>query len=277
MADYDFLLNKINELEQKVQQLNENVHRLTWPMLCYVPGSGGNWLRRILIREPLFHGANFHRDTLGRLGRFHADPIPAGNRMIPGIDLVHDYHIKHDYLFSGTCYFNFYLNKLYKFDQVETKFFDHFNYTEWINKCLQTARWILEFERYIDQCNINFVDLVLRPDDFLQQIDKISDRIVMDRLTMEEFLPMRDRFLETCVNPETVYENWDNLFWVMFVVAELEILGVYPGDFSIGDPDETVRLIEFAKSHYHLCTLRDMVPISSNVYMPEWPITVDKV
>lgn len=277
MVDYDFLLKRIDELEQKVQQLNENVHRLTWPMLCYVPGSGGNWLRRILMREPLQPGGNFHRDQLGRLGRFHADPVPAGNRMIPGVDLVHNYNMKHDFFFSGNCYFNFYLNKLYKFDQVENNFFDRFDHTEWVNKCLQTARWVLEFDRYIDQCNINFVDLVLSPDNFLQQIDKISDRIIVDRLTMEEFLPLRDRFLETCVNPETVYENWDNMFWVMFVVAELEMRGVHPGDFSIGDPAEVSKLIEFAKANRHLCTLTNVVAIDSNVYMPEWPITVDKV
>lgn len=277
MADYELLLNKIQELEKQVQQLNENIHRLYWPKLCYVPGSGGNWLRRIVIKEPLQSGsANFHRDCNGNLGRFGHLSSSLG-KLVPGVDLIHHYTSHHDYFFSGTCYFNFYLNKLYKFDQIENKFFDQFHYTKWVNKCLHTAQWIFDFEKHIDHCNINFVDLVHDPKEFLQQANQICNQISVPVLTSDEFLPLRAQFLETCVNPDSVYENWNNMFWVLFVVAELELRGITPQDFAVNDPNEVQNLISFAKNNYHACTLKHVVPISSNVCMPEWPAIVDNV
>ena len=234
-------------------------HVLKYPILCYPVGAGGNWLRRVLLDEPLPLGVqNFHRDINGDIG-----PCTAFNNKIPGIIPTHNPDQNWQWVLSSEHRFNFYLNRLYKTEHCEFKIFDHDDQATWQMTCLNIANRVCAFDS--PTTFFDFEKLITQPDQFLSQVNWAKIEIGKDELTIKQFLPKQLAFINTCVDTRDIYENWDNMFWVLFIVAQLDHLG-------LARPSLGPEIKKFAQDNYHRCRYTKTLHLDTRVTMPEWII-----
>jgi len=231
---------------------------LKYPLLCYPVGAGGNWLRRVLLDEPLPSGAqNFHRDINGDIG-----PCTTLNNSTPGIILTHNTEHNWRWIFSGQHRFNFYLNRLYKTEHLEKNIFVN-KPAQMSGACIEIAKRVCTFDAPTPW--FDFEDLLSDPDKFLLHVNQARDEIDVSALSLGQFLASRDAFLSTCVDTQELYENWDNPYWTLFVVAQLECQGILP-NCKFEDP--TIR--QFAQHNYQHCAAIPVHHFNNRVTMPEW-------
>jgi hypothetical protein len=222
--------------------------------LSFPSGAGGNWLRKVILSHAIVDNSlNFHYDYNGSIISY--------NHSIHPFDF--------DYLYSGNYYFNFYVNVLVKHFIAELDSFNTNNYEKTFLECIDTARHICTFDVLKHLIFFNFDDLLNNPSHFVKQINQIQQQLKISLVKEEEFLVYRTRFFNTCVNTTTVYENFDNMIWVAFVIGQLMEIDCTPDDFAISDYRNQELCKEFAKTHYGLCKLTNVHHFDTNVYLPD--------
>lgn len=206
--------------------------------ISYPGGSGGNWLKKVILHTPIqSNKVNFHS--------IHVDTK---------ICIVHQIDSsKFDYLLSGKCYFNFYLNVLYKYFLTEEKIFDQQDYQTCFLQCVNTANHLCSFDSIYKFVYFDFDHLIQQPQQFHQQLVAFQDNHNFSQTTWNDFELKKSIFEQTCVNPKDVYENWGNIFWVAWVLGQLMNKRTIPKDFDIRSKQNQALCRQFAQENYHLC------------------------
>lgn len=225
--------------------------------ISFPGGAGGNWLLNLLCKDLLpDNPINFHKHNYAQIKKY-------------SIELVHELDpTKFDYLYSGKSYFNFYLNVIYKLFHHDLNIFTQTDYKTHFLECVNTARFLCKFDLIYDHVFFNYDDLIDVPDNFYTQLYKFQIENSHNILSEEDFSLHRDRYIDTCVNPMPIKHNFDNMFWVCFVIGQLMNLDLVPQDFSIHEYQHQDKCKQFALDNYQQCTLTKIHDIDTNVFMP---------
>ena len=221
--------------------------------ISFPGGAGGNWLKSVIQHEshPI-QVVNFHVHTTINLVSLTHETDPS----------------KFDYLFSGETYFNFYLNVVYKLFHHDQNIFNVTDYKTHFLECVNTARFLCQFDCLRNKIYFNFDDLVDHPDQFYKKL--------LDFQTTNNFLPTklnnfqmrRERFINTCVNPTNIYENFDNMIWVCFVIGQLMNHNIVPDNFVIYEKQHQKDCQRFAIQNYDRCELRKVHQFDTKIFFP---------
>lgn len=168
--------------------------------------------------------------------------------------------------FSGSCYFNFFLNHVYKFYHYEQNLFST-SYENYWQSVVAVAFGICKFHVHADKLTFNFDELIKNPAVFYDSVKKFQKNNNKPVLEYEDFLIRREKFIASCVNSCGIAENFDNLIWVAFVLGQLMIHGVYP-EFSIKEIGNQNNCKQFAKENYHKCQLNNFYNFKNTVLLP---------
>ena len=222
-------------------------------IISFPGGCGGNWLRTVIDNEPaLQNNINFHKHSVRS-----------------SVSLVHSLDpTEFDVLYSGSYYFNFYVNVLYKHFHTEENLFKT-NYKDSFFTSVNTARFICRFDTIRDLTFFDFNDLVDQPEIFYQQLVAFSKKYNISAISSDEFDLRKQQFFKTMINVDDLYENFDNMIWVCFVLGQLMNKDVVPTDFAISEKQNQDKCKQFAKDCYHLCDLKLVWKCKSNVIMPD--------
>lgn len=225
--------------------------------ISYPGGSGGNWLLAMLNFETIqTDSVNFHNHNTNK-----NYPI----RMIHELDST-----KFDYLLSGKSYFNFYVNVMYKNFHNEDDIFRQTDYKNYFLKCIDTARYVCNFDQLYSQTFFNFDDLVVEPEKFYNKLNEFQESNNFDKTDYNDFLFRRSAFIDSCVDISRVYENFDNMVWVCFVIGQLMNIDVVPSDFVIFEKDNQQKCIQFAIDNYDKCLLNSAHHFNNSQHLPIW-------
>jgi hypothetical protein len=227
-------------------------------ILNFPGGAGGNWLRKVLLNQELKQGTkNFHynenKNYQISFKKLHSvDPL--------------DF----DYLYSGSYFFNFYVNVIYKHFYLETDKFDNETYNKKFLECVNTARHICKFDTIKHLIFFNFDDLLFAPANFLTQVNYLQKKIQYQETSIDKFLEQKKLFFNTCVSTTELYENFDDSIWVAFVIGQLMNLDIIPTDFVISDYNNKHLCRQFANVNYNKCTLNKVYHFETNVQLPSF-------
>jgi len=223
-------------------------------ILSYPGGVGANWLVKVINQSLILPDTvNFHYDRNKR------------RSILP----VHETDVtKFDYLYSGSSYFNFYTNVLLKHFIYEKNIFDTTSYETSFLTCVNTARYICKFDQIKDHIFFNFDELVDVPLAFVNKVNQLQTKLGIGITGIEDFIKQRDIFISTCVNTLDVYENFDNMYWVCFVIGELMNYDCVPTNFLISLYENQDKCKEFAQANYKQCKLTKVHQFNTNVYLP---------
>jgi hypothetical protein len=224
--------------------------------ISFPGGCGGNWLVSTITRE-LLSGAriNFHQH------QWSSHSL--------SIKLVHELDTANfDYLYSGASYFNFYLNVIYKFFHVERNIFAQHSYQDYFLESVNTARFVCKFSKIQDHIWFDFDQLVTEPDRFFKQLTLLQEQYQLPVLSDSEFDQRRSNFLNTCVDPSDVFENFNHLLWVTFVLGQLMEQDIVPSDFVIYKQENFQLCSKFAQQHYQKCVHTKFYNFNTKVFLP---------
>jgi hypothetical protein len=226
-------------------------------IISFPGGAGGNWLAKVLHHSLIStNSVNFHQ--------------PGRHNVLFDLHICHELDpVKFDFLLSGTSYFNFYLNVLFKLFHHERNVFEEQSYKDAFLICVNSARFLCKFDNIKHHVYFNFDDLVLTPELFYQKIIQAQSTYKIPVIQREYFLAARTSFLNTCVNPKQVFENFDNMFWVTFVLGQLMNQDIVPSEFLIHEYHNQARCKEFAQINYYRCGLSNVHYLDTAVFMPE--------
>ena len=220
--------------------------------ISFPGGSGGNWLRAVIEQEPL----------LDNQIHFHSHPRKQGL-------LVETSHSTNpsefDYLFSGSYYFNFFVNVVYKCFHMGNRFTETGTYQDYYTESVNTARYLCSFAQLTDLIFFNFDDLITNDRPFFQQI---TNAFPESQLLYPTFLQYKNAFFKTMVRTDNLYENFDSQIWVTFLLGQLMNYDIVPKDFSIYNKDNQHLATQFVKDNYKHCQLRNVHHFDSNIVMP---------
>jgi hypothetical protein len=220
-------------------------------IISFPGGAGGNWLQTVIDNEPITHRnkINFHRHSINS-----------------DVRLIHSLNpTEFDCLYSGSYYFNFYVNVMYKHFYAETDLFTHNNYKEYYTKCVGTARYICLFDTIKDLIRLDFDRLISDPESFYQSLQQQVPGWTMD---FSDFSNRKTDFFSTFVETENLYENFDSQFWVTFVLGQLMNHDIYPQDFNIYDPSTQHLSSQFAQDNYKFCQLKNNHNFKTGIILP---------
>jgi hypothetical protein len=219
--------------------------------ISFPGGAGGNWLRCLVEEEVLSNQQiNFHTH----------------NSKKRWVNLMHELNTeKFDYLLSGKYYYNFFVNVIYKFFHIEEQFTQLRVYKDYYTDCVNTARYLCQFENIKDHIFFNFDDLINNDRNFYNKILTVLPNL---DLSYADFIIHKNLFFSTMVETNDSYENFDNPFWVSFVLGQLMNHNIVPDNFSIYDKKNQLRSSEFAKQNYHHCKLTSVHHFKSKVFLP---------
>ena len=219
-------------------------------VISFPGGSGGNWLRSVIEKEPM----------VGNLTHFHQ------HNQTPVVSIIHELDVsKFQYLLSGDYYFNFFVNVIYKCFYKDLQFTESRNYKDYYTECVNTARYLCQFDRIKDHTYFNFNDLIDNDQQFYRNITLAFPNL---NLTYADFVARKNLFFETMVETQNLYENFDEPIWVSFVLGQLMNHNIVPADFSIYEKENQQLSAEFARQNYHYCKLRQVHHFKTNVFLP---------
>jgi hypothetical protein len=232
---------------------SELINSLT--TISFPGGAGGNWLASVINFEEYQKDlAHFHKHTKNKNYNFV---------------VIHELDpTKFDYLYSGKSYFNFYLNVVYKLFHHDLNIFTQTDYRTHFLECVNTARFLCKFDQIYDHVFFNYDDLIDSPVNFYRQLYTFQKDNSYDICSEEDFLLHRNMYVDTCVNPIGIEHNFDNMFWVCFVIGQLMNLELVPKDFSIYEYQNQDECKQFALDNYQHCTLTKIHNIDTNIFMP---------
>jgi hypothetical protein len=227
-------------------------------IISFPGGAGGNWLNSVINNANITDQnlVNFHQTT--------STDKPTISSIVHSLDIN-----EFDYLYSGTSYFNFYLNVMFKLFYHELNLFKSSTYETAFLECVNTARYICKFDSIQNHIFFNFNDLVNHNDQFLNQVH-VAQRKYNGSLTDErQFEKLRFLFLSTMINPSKIYKNFDNMLWVCFVLGQLMNYDIDLPTFTIGDIANQDKCRQFAFENYKHCRLTDVYYFDTDNFFPE--------
>lgn len=225
--------------------------------LSYVPGIGGNWLKKIVLNIPI----------IGIAGHFHSPHIPTKQ-----LAINHDL-VKFDYLYYGEHWFNFYLNQIYKLCHLDMNMFSTLSYEKCFLQCVTEAH-LLKFRSLADRAFFKFEDLLFDPEKFLWCVHQLQGQLQVEKVGQESFFNSRKAFFSTCVDVNDSYNNTNNIFYICYALGELKCVGFTPTNFLINDPTNREKCLEYI--HQHRKYLMLDIPVyhfNSAVTMPNFTTT----
>lgn len=218
--------------------------------MSFPGGAGGNWLLHLLHNVPIGNSRiNFH-DT-SWYGS-HKNKIKLEHELDPS---------KFNFLYSGTSYLNFYLNVMFKLFHWDYKVFEKKPYQEHFLLSVNTARFICKFENIKDHIFFNYDSLILDPMTFYETVQTFKKDLKLPSIDYKSFLNYREVFLTTNIQPNEIFENFDNFFWVTFVLGYLMNENIVPTDFQISAPENFDECKKFVKQHYQRNNLTSWIEI----------------
>jgi hypothetical protein len=231
------------------------------PIISFPGGSGGNWLLKLINNQLLpSNPVNFHSHEIG------LQPSKTQNQRI---DIVHELDpTKFDYLLSGKSYFNFYLNVIYKTFHHELDIFCQTDYKTHFLECVNTAKFLCKFDQIYDRVFFNYDDLIDSPNNFYAQLYKFQIDNSCSPTSKKDFLIKRNTYINTCVNPSLIKGNFDDMFWVCFIIGQLMNLDLVPTSFLISEYQNQDKCKQFALDNYQYCKLTKIHDIDTSVFMP---------
>ena len=203
----------------------------------YPGGAGGHWLSQAIDIVPLLDKKyiNFHRPYTKN-----------------GYTITHSADC--DLLFSGTYYFNFYANHVYKFFHKSMNFYNTLSYKEVWLKSVAAAFWICEFDRFLDRVYFNYNDLISNHDNFYNKIISCQQLLNKPLLDLNNYTVRREKFIDSCINVNNAVNNFDDSLWVSFILGQLQYYKIIPS-FLIGEKQNYNLCQQFAIDNIKHCKL----------------------
>ena len=225
-------------------------------IISFPNGGGGHWLKTLLDSVDVKNNnlVNFH----------HVQNKKSTVRILHSTDPA-----QFDLLLSGKCYFNFYSNVIYKWYYKDHNFFEKETYSTAFLQAVNAARFICNFDNIHNLTFFDFDQLILNPENFFSQVVQTQIQLELKPISIDDFLIKKDHFLSTCVNVSDIYENFDNMIWVCFVIGQLMNLNVVPTDFLISESTNQNQCKQFAQQNYKLCNLNQVHFINSDIFLPK--------
>lgn len=214
-------------------------------VFSHPPGAGGNWLENLLHHGDLTkrpHHINFHDNEQTFQNWDHLE--------IVRIHSLNPNEFSH--LFSGSHFFNFYANILFKYWHYKQNVFTPDNYHNALLSTVQTARYLSQFASVNQLIYFDFDHLINRPSDFYQQVNRFAQTYEIPVVPEDDFEARRQCFLQTMIDVNGLYENFDNMIWVCFILGQLMEKNLAP-DFPIAQKENQSLCKQFAKDHYVHC------------------------
>lgn len=223
--------------------------------LYYPPGAGGVWLMTTCTLAPL---------TQDRYVHFHSVDIK--NNWIKTGHTVDMYGP--GVLFSGSYYFNFFLNHIYKFFYYGLNLFES-DYKNYFLNIVAVAFEICKFSIYTNKVDFDFDDLVNNPYVFYNSITTLQKNNNKSIIEYDDFYLRRKKFIASCINPVDMVENFDNMIWVAFVLGQLMIHNICP-EFLISELSNQDKCKQFAKENYYKCQLNNFYNFETTTLLPKF-------
>jgi hypothetical protein len=204
--------------------------RIHFPM-----GAGGKWLKTVLHNDPLDQASyvNFHMD------------FPDANWVI----LSHN-NYRCDLALGGAYSFNFFCNQVYKHLHWELDYFSASPYSVWFYRIVIASAGITKLQNQFDRPYFDWHDLLQQPDQFLHNIHQVQAQYNQPQTTHQWFDHARALFLNSCVNVEPYYNNFDSVWWVAYCVGQLSAVEILPG-VDITQPTNFDQIKDFAWQNRH--------------------------
>jgi hypothetical protein len=206
-------------------------------IIGYPGGAGGQWLSTAIDQVPLPNKKYIN---------FHLSHTEIGYK----INHRHDC----DLLLSGTYYFNFYANHVYKFFHTSMNFYKTLSYSENWLKSVSAAFWICEFDQFLDRIYFNYNDLINNHDNFYYKIIDCQQLLNKPLLNKDAYTTRRQQFIDSCVNVDTAVNNFDDMLWVSFILGQLMYYKITP-NFSIAEKENYELCQQFALDNIRYCKL----------------------
>lgn len=221
--------------------------------LSFPGGAGGHWLRRVILNDQINDSLkNFHNGSTDR------------------IFLSHDFEPqKFDYFYSGSYFFNFWCNSVYKHWHLERQIFYPGNFQECFKRLSRIACHIKIFDTIKELIDLNFDLLISDPDIFLQSIHHAQSELNLNKTSSQQFIQSRQTFFNSCMNVSSAFENFNNLTWVSYVVGQ--------SVDSVMDLDDLVTneflnpeiCKQYALDNYHKVKFNKVYMFDQGVPMPD--------
>jgi hypothetical protein len=235
-------------------------------IISYIGGGGGNWLNKAILSKPLdFYKANFHDMTQTAVVEPNA-PVICRHEIDPA---------KFDYLLTGSCYFNFYLNLLAKtfyFDNCRLladgrKRGDIIDWKTFFLRCVGVSKYVCEYDVIKLHIFFDFADLINQPQVFFEKFCYIQNLQSLPTTTRADFEQQRIKFINTCPNGNSIYQNWQNPVWPAFILGQLAAKNIHPVK-PITGPGDFDYIVQFAKKNWEHVTLLDTIDIGTSLELP---------
>lgn len=228
-------------------------------ILNFPGGAGGNWLRKVLLgHKILLRSRNFHYSTADTNRH---EVVCLNTHSIDPADF--------DWLYSGSYYFNFFANVIFKGVLTDQEFYSK-SFDQQFLQCVNTARHICRFHSIKHLIFFNFNDLVNDPLRLFSCIEDVKQKYTWPKLTYQDFLIHRHAYFETCVNTSDLFENFNHPLWLAFLLGQLMNKEITPLDFSIRKSENLGLVKTFAELNYHHCELTDHHCFDSSIKMPNF-------
>jgi hypothetical protein len=222
--------------------------------LYFTTGAGGRWLEQILHLEifPELNYINFHQP--------HDRSKDRSKRWC----IASHSSTNFDLTYSGEFKFNFFCNHVYKQLHHTITLYEE-EYSKWFKKSVACAYGIEKEVAILDKIDFDFGDLLQQPNSFLEQITDLQKKHNQPTITDDKyFFHSRELFLNSCVNTDNYYKNFDSVWWVIFVLGQLMEYNIYP-EVDIGLETNYNKVRDFAWKN------QDKVSICKNWSNPAGP------
>ena len=209
--------------------------------LSFPGGAGGNWIKKILFDDAFDYNTNE--------GHFHAGT----DILYPAIELSHD-TAQFDILLNGNCCLNIALNMAVKFHMIQARSYVTASWGEAVATVLDcvnsTVHKYSEFSA--TEPDLDYKSLFVYPDVFLEQIHTVQTKLGLPKIDREKFLEQRQKYVDSCVCSVDIIQNWENEFWVIYILGDLQQQGICP-EFTIFDRNNWSETVAWAQDNYVHC------------------------
>ena len=171
------------------------------------PGAGGSWLISTLHQldwnqdQPHFHNVWRQPELMQNIHHRSLTNHQPQNLVV----------------FGGVSWFNFYLNIIYKLYYLERAWLTADRTHFLINKMIELVSVIREHERYTNDFEWEW--LFSDQPRLYQTITQFQLQHAAAVIDCNNFEQRAQHYIQTCVNPVLIFEDWNNLYWVCAVLG----------------------------------------------------------
>lgn len=228
----------------------------------FADGCGGNWLSTVITRAEI---------SANKIINFH------GQAQNP-IRLLHSLEMSdHDYVFSGSYVFNFWLNVIYKLFCASPEHGGAGNFlsADYEKKFLRLYGMGCYLHRYVrihQDPYFHFDDLISDDRIFYSKVVAVQRKYQFAEISYHDFSQRKQLFFSTCVDPLTIYQNQDNLLWTIFLLSYLNSIDIIPHDhnhFLVGKKENQTLCRQFVEDNIHYIGVIKCHQFQTGIFLPE--------